>query len=143
MSQQKKSAHQHLPLSFLPLLWCMQAGGAHAPCEEPACFTHQRPDFQPRPLHVGLQLAPDAVLDESPRRRCPGCDRSNAYYCCDCLLPMTAGVPAVRLPFNLFVCVGGPRLARLLRARCARAPLAEHRTCTCTRSRRAASHTWR
>jgi hypothetical protein len=68
------------------------------------CFTNHRPDWQPRPLHAGLRLSPDAALEAAGRTRCPQCEKSNAFYCCDCLLPLTPDVPAVVLPFNLFVC---------------------------------------
>jgi hypothetical protein len=57
-------------------------------------------------MHEGLQLSSTAPLAEGQRTACPHCQRSNAYYCCECLLPLTPGVPTVRLPFEtLYVCV--------------------------------------
>ena len=76
-----------------------------------AQFCASRPGWRPRPMHEGLQLADSSPLEGVRRTACPRCERSNAYYCCDCLLPLTPGVPTVPLPFSLFVCVALLRAA--------------------------------
>ena len=94
-------------------------------------FCASRPGWRPRPMHEGLQLASSAPLEGGQRTACPRCERSNAYYCCDCLLPLTPGVPTVPLPFSLFVCVANDasrrRRRRLTHGRSRRT---KHYACT-------------
>jgi hypothetical protein len=108
-----------------------------APDSRVGCFTSHRPEWQPRPLHAGLRLSSDAALEAAGRTRCPQCEKSNAFYCCDCLLPLTPDVPAVTLPFNLFVCARASPPKRRgggdtpVAAACASAMLTRNRAVLC------------
>ena len=65
-------------------------------------FAKRRPDWEPRQLHHGLQLASFASLRDQSRKACPICGKSRCWYCADCLCSLFPDEqPSVALPFHV------------------------------------------
>ncbi len=51
-----------------------------------------------------LQLSSQQPLQEAQRSACPRCGKRQASYCVDCVVPLVAGVPRLRLPVQVRRC---------------------------------------
>lgn len=53
-------------------------------------YAKRRPEWDLPDLHADLNLSSQqALVEKKGRSACPGCGRSRALYCYDCLLPLT------------------------------------------------------
>mmetsp|Transcript_12971 Transcript_12971/g.21994 ORF Transcript_12971/g.21994 Transcript_12971/m.21994 type:complete len:140 (-) Transcript_12971:7-426(-) len=67
-------------------------------------LTNKNKEFTFPEAHTNLRLWPAECLEScTSRQRCPKCDKSQAFYCSYCFLPLTPTPPKLQLPINVHI----------------------------------------